>query len=161
MKRREAIEPFTVYAFAVSANLSKERCEKAVAGQKPVGEGGKGAPTWTLAQFVHGLLDKKSSRKLSDERLRSETARADLLEAELAKVRKDVVIVDGVLAAWNRVGMAIRRQILTSNLTKPEQDVILRQLNELKPDDFIKEPDEEHDDASHLEPAASPSPPAQ
>jgi len=145
----------TAWSFAVAFDLPVERVQKACVGLKPGGRGKKGAPTYRPAEILHALLDRKAGKKLSDERLRSETARADLLEVELAGVREQVVELDGVDRAWQRVGMAIRRQILTSHLSKAEQDTILRQLSELKPEDFIK--DTEDNDAGDVVTAASPS----
>lgn len=70
-------------------------------------------------------------------RARRETAEADAAEVEAAVARKQVIPVAEVLALWQSVGFAIRRVVLTSELSAARQDAILRELEALKDGDVM------------------------
>jgi hypothetical protein len=63
----------------------------------------------------------------------------ELLKEELAAVRKTVLPTDDVIRVWADIAIAIRQIVKGSNLSDAEKNECLRQIRELKVDDFVRE----------------------
>lgn len=61
----------------------------------------------------------------------------EMREVELARMRREVVPVEVAFQTVSNMLFAVRRVILTSRLSKEEQDACLKELAELNPSDFV------------------------
>ena len=87
---------------------------------------------YTLLQ-VHRAI----AGDLEAEKIRSERAKADLLEIELAEKRGSVVEVETVKELGAKVMLAVRQKILNSaHLLPEEKDELLNEIARLGAEDF-------------------------
>jgi phage terminase Nu1 subunit (DNA packaging protein) len=76
---------------------------------------------------------------LEQERTRLVKTQADIEELCLAEKRNDLVPVQAAFLVVSNMFFAVRRIILMSELTKEKQDAALKELEGLKPSDFVTE----------------------
>ena len=91
-------------------------------------------PVYRLKDFIDAIVLRErggGEGELEKERIRKTRAEADILEVERARVRNEVIEVDVALHVIENRDVAIRRIIITSKLSKEEQDSILHELQSI------------------------------
>jgi hypothetical protein len=89
---------------------------------------------FSTMQILHGVFGSVELEKFG--KLQTEH---ELLKEELAAVRKTVLPTDDVIRVWADIAIAIRQIVKGSNLSDAEKNECLRQIRELKVDDFVRE----------------------
>ena len=127
------LEEWSINRLANECDMDRRTVTKMLAETEPAGFQADGKPTYHLKDLILVLRgkDQEGASSLEKERTRltrSEANRSEMIERQ---IRGELLEPDPVLAGMENVAGAIKRVITSSKLPIPDQDAILRQLQNL------------------------------
>jgi hypothetical protein len=127
---------------ATDCGLDRRTVDDVCKDVAPVDRGPQGDPVYALEDFVAALLMRNSKGKISplDEvKIKEANINIAIKEVELAQARNSVIPAETAFRTIENVFVAIRREILTSDLQDYKKDIILNALRTLTIDDFLEQ----------------------
>jgi hypothetical protein len=148
-------QDWTINSLSEETGLDRRTIKKILKDTAPNDVDGKNE-FYKMVDFVRALVEyhkpDNSSDALEREKVRKTAAEADILEVERARIRNEVIETETVFRVIENRDIAIRRTILTSELSDERKDAILRELQRVTVQDFLEQRDYDQGAPAEIEP---------